>query len=188
MSADDLTAIETYMADVPEPHRTTLRAMRATLRSILPTADEAIRYAMPTFMVAGKSIASVAAFKQHCGYFPHSSAVLDRAGDVIDPYETSKGGLRFAADRPLPKQVVRRLVRLRLDELADVADGRRIECYDNGVVKAEGQMRAGQPHGDWRWFRKDGSLMRTGSYRDGEQTGLWQTWRADGTLASSRQF
>jgi uncharacterized protein YdhG (YjbR/CyaY superfamily) len=188
MTADDLTAIETYLAGVPEPHRATLRATRAALRSILPGADEAIKYGMPTFVIAGKPIASYAAFKQHCSLFPHSSNVLDRAGDLIDPYETSKGGLRFAADRPLPKQIVRRLVRLRLDELADVADGKRVECYDNGVIKAEGQMRAGQLHGNWRWFRKDGSLMRTGSFRDGEQTGLWQTWRADGTLASSQQF
>jgi uncharacterized protein YdhG (YjbR/CyaY superfamily) len=167
--------VEAYLAAVHEPHRAALAATRATLRSILPNADEAMKYGMPTFVVAGKSLASYAAFKDHCGYFPHSSRVLDRAGDAIDAYPTSKGGLRFGPHRPLPKSVVKRLVRLRMDELADVTDGKRIELYDDGTVKAEGAMKAGERHGAWRWYRKDGSLLRAGSFRHGEQTGTWRT-------------
>jgi uncharacterized protein YdhG (YjbR/CyaY superfamily) len=112
-------AIDAYLDAVVEPHRSTLIAMRATLRSILPDADEAMKYGMPAFIVRGKAIAGYAAFKGHCSYFPHSSAVLERAGDAVAAYETSKGGLRFAPDRPLPKALVKRLVRLRLDELAN---------------------------------------------------------------------
>lgn len=112
-----LAAIERYLADAPEPHRSTLVAMRATLRSILPDADEAMKYGMPTFVVHGTSVASYAAFKEHCSYFPHSSDVLRVAGDAIAGYRASKGGLRFAPDRPLPKALVRRLVRIRLAEI-----------------------------------------------------------------------
>lgn len=115
---DAVRAVEAYLAEAPEPHRTTLLAMRAMLRSILPDADEAMKYGMPAFIVRGKAIAGYAAFKEHCSYFPHSSAVIERAGDAVAAYETSKGGLRFAPDRPLPKTLVKRLVRLRLDELA----------------------------------------------------------------------
>lgn len=113
-------AIDAYLDAVVEPHRSTLIAMRAMLRSILPDADEAMKYGMPAFVVRGKAIAGYAAFKEHCSYFPHSSAVLERAGDAVAAYETSKGGLRFAPDRPLPKSLVKRLVRLRLDELPDM--------------------------------------------------------------------
>jgi uncharacterized protein YdhG (YjbR/CyaY superfamily) len=177
--------IEAYLAGVGEPHRATLVATRATLRSVLPTADEAMKYGMPTFLVAGKSIASYAAFTGHCGYFPHSSTVLDCAGDAIAAYGTSKGGLRFGPDRPLPKAVVKRLVRLRMDELADVTDGKRVELYGDGTIKAEGAMKAGQLHGTWRWYRRDGSLMRTGSFRHGEQAGTWQTYDAGGAVVTS---
>jgi uncharacterized protein YdhG (YjbR/CyaY superfamily) len=180
--------VEAYLAAVDEPHRATLVATRATLRSILPNADEAMKYGMPTFVVAGKSIASYAAFKDHCGYFPHSSGVLERAGEAIAGYPTSKGGLRFGPDRPLPKTLVKRLVRLRMDELADVTDGKRIELYDDGMVKAEGAMKAGQLHGAWRWYRKDGSLLRTGSFRAGEQSGTWQTHDAGGNVVTTRTY
>jgi uncharacterized protein YdhG (YjbR/CyaY superfamily) len=180
--------VDAYLAGVPEPQRSTLDATRATLRSILPNADEAMKYGMPAFVVCGKSIAGYAAFKEHCSYFPHSSGVLDRAGDVVGGYEVSKGGLRFAPDRPLPKTLVKRLVRLRMDELADVTDGKRIELYDDGTVKAEGTMKAGQLHGAWRWYRKDGSLMRTGSFRAGEQSGTWQTYDADGAVVTTKRY
>lgn len=179
--------VEAYLSDVREPHRTTLLATRMTLRAILPTADEAMKYGMPTFVVAGKSIASYAAFTDHCSYFPHSSGVLTRAGDAIAAYRTSKGGLRYGPDRPLPKAIVKRLVRLRMDELADVETGKRTELYDDGTVKAEGAMKGGQLHGSWRWYRKDGSLMRTGSFRHGEQSGTWQTYDAAGNVVTTER-
>jgi uncharacterized protein YdhG (YjbR/CyaY superfamily) len=180
--------VEEYLAGVGEPHRSTLLATRATLRSILPRADEAMKYGMPTFLVCGKSIASYAAFKAHCTFFPHSGEVVTRAGKAIAAYGTSKGGVRFPADRPLPKAIVKRLVRLRLDELGDTTDGKRFELYDDGTVRAAGSMKAGRLHGAWRFYRKDGSLMRAGAFRHGEQTGAWQTFDARGRVVTTRQF
>lgn len=180
--------IEGYLAGVGEPQRSTLVATRATLRALLPGAGEAMKYGMPTFVAHGHSIASYAAFKEHCGYFPHSSGVLTRAGDAIAEFPTSKGGLRFPVDRPLTKALVKRLVRLRLDELADVADGTRIECYDDGTLKATGRVRGGVPHGAWSWYRKDGSLQRTGAYRDGEPSGTWQTFDTSGSVVTTKRY
>lgn len=183
-----MDAIEAYLGALPEPQQGTLRAVRATLRSLLPTATEAIKYGMPAFVVCGKSVAGYAAFAEHCSYFPHSSQVLERAGALLDGYATSKGGLRFDVDRPLPKSLVKRLVRLRLDELGEVTDGKRFELFDDGSVKAEGAMQAGELHGAWRWYRKDGSLLRTGSFRHGEQTGTWQTYDAAGHPVTTKRY
>lgn len=180
--------VDAYLAEIPEPQRATLTSIRAMLRSILPNADEAMKYGMPAFVVCGKSVAGYAAFKEHCSYFPHSSGVLDRAGDAVAGYEVSKGGLRFDPTTPLPKSLVKRLVRLRMDELADVTDGKRIELYDDGTVKAEGSMKAGELHGAWTWYRKDGSLMRTGSFRAGAQTGTWQTYDAGGAVVTTKRY
>ncbi len=175
--------VDRYLADAPEPQRSTLVALRATLHRLLPRATDAMKYAMPAVLIDGAGIAAYAAFKEHCGYFPFSSGVLDRAGDTLSGYSTSKGGVRFPVDRTLPVGVVRRLVRLRLDELGDVTDGLRRQYYDDGTPKAQGRMRAGTPHGDWRWYRKDGSLLRTGSYRHGEKAGEWTTYPRDGPPA-----
>jgi uncharacterized protein YdhG (YjbR/CyaY superfamily) len=184
----DFAAVDSYLAGQPEPQQSTLVAMRATLRSLLPKADEAIKYGMPAFVVKGTAVAGYAGFSQHCSYFPHSGEVLGRAGDLIAGYETSKGGLRFTADRPLPKPLVKRLVRLRLDELGAVTEGRRIECHGDGTVKAEGPVKAGALHGDWRWYRKDGTLMRTGSFRHGERTGTWQSYDAHGDVVTTKRY
>ncbi len=85
---------------------------------MLPDATEDLKYGMPTFLVDGKGVAAYAAFKAHCGYFPMSSNVLDAAGDAVAKYAVSKGGLRFAVDKPLPVTLIRKLVKLRLAEIA----------------------------------------------------------------------
>lgn len=181
-------AVAAHLDGVPSPQRETLRDLRATLRRILPHADEALKYGMPAVVLGGKGIAGYDAFADHCGYFPMSSEVLGAAGEAVARYRTSKGGLQFPIDRPLPVGIVRRLVALRLAELANVTDGKRIEHYADGQVKAIGPMADGQLHGSWRWYRRDGTLMRTGRFSHGEQTGTWQTWNADGTPGKATTF
>ncbi len=181
MTSPGSAAVDAYLRSAPSPQRETLEAVRATLRQTLPHAEECMKYAMPAFALDGHGVAGYAAFKSHCGYFPMSSSVLAAAGDAIAKYETSKGGLRFPVDEPLPAPLVRRLVKLRLAEFDAVADGARRVYYPAGRVKAAGRMKQGQLHGAWKWYRKDGSLMRTGSFKNGEKTGTWQTYDRDGS-------
>lgn len=174
--------VDEYLAGCPQPHRETLTRLRATLRTVLPHADEAIKYGMPAVVLHGVGVAGYAAFKEHCSYFPMSSAVLTAAGSAIERYPTSKGGLRFPVDTPLPTAVVRRLVKLRLAEIAAVEDGVRREYFPDGALKAEGKMKAGQLHGAWRWFRQDGTFSRTGRFAHGKPVGTWETWDRSGAL------
>lgn len=172
--------VDAYLDDVPEPQRTTLGKLRSTLRKVLPHADECIKYGMPAFALHGHGVAGYASARDHCGYYPFSSDVLTAAGDAVDGYRTSKGGLQFPVDRPLPVTLVRRLVALRLTELGEVTHGVRREYFPDGGLKAEGRMRDGELHGKWRWYRKDGSLLRTGQFRAGEKVGTWTTYDATG--------
>lgn len=109
--------VDRYLAEAPEPQRATLAQLRATLHELLPTATDGMKYGMPAVLIDGAGIAGYASAKHHCGYYPFSGAVLERAGDTVAAYATSKGGLRFPVDEPLSADVVRELVRLRLDEL-----------------------------------------------------------------------
>lgn len=109
--------VSEYLDGAPEPQRTTLRALRATLKEILPEAEETISYGMPAFRVNGKAVAGYAYFKNHCSYFPHSGTVLpELAGELAD-YKWTKGTLQFPVDEPMPESLLRRLVEVRLNQL-----------------------------------------------------------------------
>lgn len=177
-------AVDDYLAAQPSPQRQTLQSLRATLRSILPVADETIKYGMPAFVLDGQGVAGYAGFAAHCGYFPHSSSVLIAAGDAVSHYETSKGGLRFSIDKPLPVALVRKLVALRLAEFDGVTNGTRRTYFRDGRLKAIGKMKDGQLQGNWAWYRADGSLMRRGRFDRGEPVGTWQTFDRDGGVVS----
>lgn len=111
--------IGAHLAMLPQPQRDTLTALCATLRELLPEADESLSYNMPCFKVGGVAVAGFDGFKQHCSYFPHSGSVVGKVSGIPAWCNAaSKGTLQFPVDRPLPKALVRRLVRTRLDEIA----------------------------------------------------------------------
>ncbi|MGF1667423.1 MAG: iron chaperone [Acidimicrobiia bacterium] len=110
--------IDDYLATLDEPKRGTLEAVRRTIRTMLPDAEEALSYGLPAFKVKGKTVAGFGAAKKHLTYMPFSGTVLDSVDPaVIDGYEVSKGALRFPIDTPLPERVIRPLVQARLTEI-----------------------------------------------------------------------
>ena len=111
--------VAAHLAALPRPQRDTLTALRATLRDLLPNASESLSYNMPCFKVDGVAVAGFDGFKNHCSYFPHSGNVVGQITDVPEWCTVaSKGTLQFPVDRPLPKKLVRKLVRARLREIA----------------------------------------------------------------------
>ena len=109
--------IDRYLAKLDEPKRSTLDALRKSILEVVPDAEQGLSYGVPAFKVEGKTVAGFAAFKNHLNYLPHSGSVLaTMAGDVA-AYETSKGSLKFAVDKPLPKRLVKKLITTRKREL-----------------------------------------------------------------------
>jgi uncharacterized protein YdhG (YjbR/CyaY superfamily) len=114
-------AVDEYLRTLEEPKRSTLQTLRRTILEIVPEAEQVISYRVPAFRVGGKSIAGFAAFKDHLSYLPFSGSVLGQLGDELEGYAMTKSSLHFPVDRPLPKALVKKLIRVRL---ADV--GRRV--------------------------------------------------------------
>lgn len=114
--------IQTYLATLPEPKRTTLAQLRADILAELPAAEECISYGMPAFRVGKHVIAGFCAFKAHLSYFPHSGSVLPVLAGELGGYTWSKGTLQFAVDQPLPKELVSKLIAERMRQV--VAKGR----------------------------------------------------------------
>jgi uncharacterized protein YdhG (YjbR/CyaY superfamily) len=116
MSSKEVTA---HLAKVPEPQRTTLLALRKTILEIIPEAEEVISYGFPGYRLNGKVICGFDAFKNHCSFFPHSSLVIPELEKDLVNYKTSKGALQFAVDKPLPKALVRKLIKTRMRIIAE---------------------------------------------------------------------
>lgn len=110
--------IDDYLAKVPEPQKSTLKALRKMIASALPDAEECISYNVPTFKVNGMGIAGFASYKNHCSYFPMSGTTLTTLKNEVAKYETSKGTLKFAIDQCLPSSLVTKLIKARLKEVA----------------------------------------------------------------------
>jgi uncharacterized protein YdhG (YjbR/CyaY superfamily) len=108
--------VDAYLASLEEPKRNTLEALRVTILEIVPEAEQCISYNLPAFRVNGKVVAGFAAFKNHLSYLPHSGSVFPELRDELATFTTSTGALQFPIDRSLPKALVRKLIRVRMQQ------------------------------------------------------------------------
>jgi uncharacterized protein YdhG (YjbR/CyaY superfamily) len=112
------TEVDQYIGALPEERQAPMRALRAAIRAAAPEADEVITYKMPGFKSHGRFLVSYDAYKRHYSLFPATDAVVERLGDAIRPYLAGRGTIRFPADQPIPTDLVRRIVEIRVAENA----------------------------------------------------------------------
>ncbi len=109
--------IDKFFATVDEPKRSTLEEMRRRILEVVPDADQTIKYGMPAFVKDGWIFVCIAPFKNHINWSPYSSNVFVQLQDELAGYTVSKGSMQFAVDKPLPKSLVKKLIRVRLAEI-----------------------------------------------------------------------
>jgi uncharacterized protein YdhG (YjbR/CyaY superfamily) len=109
-------SVEAYLADVSPKDRAVLQKIRATVRSVVPDAEEKISYGIPAFIWHG-NLVYYGAMKKHLSLFPGSKAVIKKFETELEPFDaTSTGTIRFSADKPLPMTLVKKIVRARMAE------------------------------------------------------------------------
>jgi uncharacterized protein YdhG (YjbR/CyaY superfamily) len=107
--------IDGYLAGISEPARTTLNKVRAIIRSVAPPeATEGISYGIPTFKYKGMLV-SFAAFSDHCSLFPGAGPTIEFKNELKN-FQTSKGTIRFAPNKPLPATLLKKLIKARIAE------------------------------------------------------------------------
>jgi uncharacterized protein YdhG (YjbR/CyaY superfamily) len=110
----EYTNIKTYIADFPEEVQTVLEQIRATIHQAAPEAKEAIKYGMPTFVLNG-NLVHFAAYKNHIGFYPAPTGIDAFIGELA-PYRTGKGTLQFPIDKPIPFNLIEKVVNFRVEE------------------------------------------------------------------------
>ncbi|HEX9102727.1 MAG TPA: DUF1801 domain-containing protein, partial [Polyangia bacterium] len=96
--------------------RAALDALRRTIRSIVPQAEECISYGMPAFRLDGRVVAGFAATAGGCSYYPFSGTTLRTLAKELERYDRTKSALHFGPRQPLPATLVRKLLRARIAE------------------------------------------------------------------------
>ncbi len=106
--------VDEYLDRVPEPARSTLMQVRATIQSLVPEGTtEGISYQIPSFKYKGMLLA-IGAFKNHCSLFAMNPGVQVLFEKELKAYKTSKGTIQFPIDKPLPKALLAKLVKARV--------------------------------------------------------------------------
>jgi uncharacterized protein YdhG (YjbR/CyaY superfamily) len=115
------TDADAYLAALPPNQRAALTQVRMVARAYLPDAIECLSYAMPGFRQPGpkgKMILGYAAFARHLGVYPHSGTVIPKLLDHCKGFKTSKSGVLFTPETPLPTALLHKIIDTRLAELA----------------------------------------------------------------------
>jgi len=111
--------IDEYIDGFPHETQKVLREVRTLIRETAPEATETIRYGMPTFDLRGKYLVYFAGYKKHVGLYPVTAGVVAAFREEVEPYWNGKGTLQFPLSRPMPTDLIRRIVELRVRENAD---------------------------------------------------------------------
>lgn len=108
--------IDEYLAPLSDDKRAALEKLREAIKAAAPKAEECISYRLPAFRLNGKMLVAFGATANHCAFYPMSGSTVEAYKDELKDCDTSKGTIRFQANKPLPAALVRKLVKARIAE------------------------------------------------------------------------
>jgi uncharacterized protein YdhG (YjbR/CyaY superfamily) len=106
--------IDEYIAGFPEEIQELLQQVRTTIHKAAPTAAEVISYQMPAFKLNGMLV-YFAAFTKHIGFYPTASGI-SAFKEELSEFKGSKGAMQFAYCKPLPLDLITKIVKFRVNE------------------------------------------------------------------------
>ncbi|GHT62419.1 hypothetical protein AGMMS50239_15690 [Bacteroidia bacterium] len=109
-----MNTIDEYIETFEPNIQKTLNEIRNFIKNEVPEAAEKISYGMPTFYLNG-NLVHFAAFKDHYSFFPSPSGI-DAFEKELASYRSGKGTLRFSIDKPIPWEIIKKIVQFRVKE------------------------------------------------------------------------
>ena len=103
-----------YIAGFPPDTQKLLKQLRATIKKAAPGAEELISYQMPAFKYNGRLV-YFAGYKNHIGFYPMASGIA-KFKKELSIYKGAKGSVQFPLDKPLPIQLIMKIISFRKNE------------------------------------------------------------------------
>ncbi len=116
MDKKTAATIDEFISGFPADVQAILQKIRRLIKELAPGATEAMAYGIPTFKLNGKNLVHFAAFTSHIGFYPTPSAIEHFSAD-LKLYELSKGTVKFPLDKPIPYELIERMVQFRVVEV-----------------------------------------------------------------------
>ena len=182
---------ESQLKKFPKSQQKAILETLKSVEQIFPKATRTIAWGMPTLKIGEDNLCHVMGFKNHNSFFPSSGSIASQLKKDLAKYQVSKGTIQFDLEKPFPKPLLKKILLIRLAQINasyPKKNGLFIEYYKNGGIKAKGKYKASKMHGNWEFYRMDGSLMRSGSFINGKQSGLWTTFDAKGKKIKESNF
>ena len=106
--------IDEYIGMFPNDVQEILEEIRFTIQNAAPDAKEKISYSMPAFEQNG-IVVYFAAFKNHIGLYALPSG-HEAFKEALSQYKSGKGSVQFPLDKPMPLELITRIVKFRVEE------------------------------------------------------------------------
>lgn len=110
--------VDAWIAALPPDRRAVMAALRDAVLAEAPEATQAVSYQLPAFKLHGRGLVAFGSAARHLALYPMSGTAIEAHRDALAGFDCSKGTIRFTVERPLPTELVRRLVRWRVAEEA----------------------------------------------------------------------
>lgn len=111
-----MNVIDEYLKTVTPSQKKELERVREIVKKTVPEAEEVIGYGMPTFKYKGKNLMHIAAFKNHMSIFPTANPIGELE-EKLSKFKVAKGTIQFTEDNIVPEQLIKELLRIRIDDI-----------------------------------------------------------------------
>ena len=112
-----MLTVDEYLSKLNPQQKLALERIRKIVHAIVPNVTEVISYGMPVFKYKGKYLIGMAAFKDHMSIFP-GSLPIELLSDMLKDYKTSKGTIQFTSEKPLPKNLIRKILAICMADIS----------------------------------------------------------------------
>lgn len=107
--------VDVYIEGFPADVREILARIRKIILDNVPDVEESMAYDMPAYKTYGKPLIYFAGFKNHIGLYATPSGHSAFA-DELAGYKHGKGSVQFPSGKPIPYDLIRRIVMFRVEE------------------------------------------------------------------------
>ncbi len=115
MTAEKPTNIDEYIADFPKETQIVLENIRNAIKKLVPESEKTISYSMPAFKLNNKDLVYFAGYKNHIGFYATPTGYTEFKKELSN-YKQGKGSVQFPPDKPIPYELIKRIVKFRVVE------------------------------------------------------------------------